>query len=463
MLKWFQQHKTPLLFAVILSLLYWSFAYQLVRSDFVKLITLYATLFYLTHLLIKIQGWNFWILAVLGFFFRLLFFPAIPNLSQDFYRFLWDGQLMAQGYSPYLFTPSDYIKDPSAFGVVISQASQLLDGMGSLNGSHFSNYPPVNQLFFALAGVGMGSSILKGAMILRLLLILADVGILYFGSKLLKSLNLPKHLIFWYFLNPFVIIECTGNLHFEGMMVFFLIAGLYVLQKNKWGISAILWGLSIIAKLIPLMFLPLLHQWFVKQNRSFKKGILNLIGFYVMVGLVIAVSFAPFYSKPFFNNYTTTTALWFQDYEFNASVFYIVRWIGFQTVGWDPIQTAGKILPVIVFLFITGMGFLRKNNSLSSLLTAMLFSISFYLLLATTVHPWYLITPLTVCLFTKYRFPIVWSATVMLSYSAYGENGVAENPWLIALEYLTVAGFALWEIGWRKVKPQKPMLDWQNT
>lgn len=93
----------------------------------------------------------------------------------------------------------------------------------------------------------------------------------------------------------------------------------------------------------------------------------------------------------------------------------------------------------------------------------MLFSISFYLLLATTVHPWYLITPLTVCLFTKYRFPIVWSATVMLSYSAYGENGVAENPWLIALEYLTVAGFALWEIGWRKVKPQKPMLDWQNT
>jgi len=44
MLKWFQQHKTPLLFAVILSLLYWSFAYQLVRSDFVKLITLYAAL-----------------------------------------------------------------------------------------------------------------------------------------------------------------------------------------------------------------------------------------------------------------------------------------------------------------------------------------------------------------------------------------------------------------------------------
>lgn len=73
MLKWFQQHKTPLLFAVILSLLYWSFAYQLVRSDFVKLITLYAALFYLTHLLIKIQGWNFWILAVLGFFSAPIF------------------------------------------------------------------------------------------------------------------------------------------------------------------------------------------------------------------------------------------------------------------------------------------------------------------------------------------------------------------------------------------------------
>ena len=80
------------------------------------------------------------------------------------------------------------------------------------------------------------------------------------------------------------------------------------------------------------------------------------------------------------------------------------------------------------------------------MITAMLFAVSFYFLLATTIHPWYIATPLLLSLFTKYRFPIVWSFMVMLSYAAYGENGFHENLLVVGIEYLVVILFYIWEL-----------------
>jgi len=139
-------------------------------------------------------------------------------------------------------------------------------GMGSLNGSHYTNYPPINQLCFVIAGLFASKSILGSAVVLRILIITADIGTLYFGKKLLERLNIPVHKIFWYILNPFIIIELTGNLHFEGVMIFFLIWSLYLLHKGKWQWAAVVFALSVSVKLIPLIFLPLLWQWFLKRD-----------------------------------------------------------------------------------------------------------------------------------------------------------------------------------------------------
>ena len=105
MLTYIKTYRLPLLFALACILMYGVFAYDLVRSDFIKLISLYVALFFITSRLIKMYGWNFWLLAGIGIACRVIFMPAIPNLSQDFYRFIWDGQLMVQGVNPYLFTP----------------------------------------------------------------------------------------------------------------------------------------------------------------------------------------------------------------------------------------------------------------------------------------------------------------------------------------------------------------------
>ena len=192
-----------------------------------------------------------------------LFILAIPNLSQDFYRFIWDGRMILEGINPYLNTVESFISR----GVFpVSQAQELYDGMGTLNASHFTNYPPIKQLCFVLAGLVSGKSILGSAIVLRLLIITADFGILHFGKKLLESLQIPIHNIFWYILNPFIIIELTGNLHFEGVMLFFLIWSLYLLHKDKWQLSALVFALSVSVKLIPLIFLPLLLN---HRNKTF--------------------------------------------------------------------------------------------------------------------------------------------------------------------------------------------------
>ena len=200
---------------------------------------------------------NFTLLLALSILFRLIFLFAIPNLSQDFYRFIWDGRMIFEAINPYESLPETFIKNEA---YPINQTIDLYDGMGSLNGSHYTNYPPLNQLSFVIAAIFAKTSILWSVVVMRLQIILADIGIIYIGKKILEKLNMPIHHIFLYALNPFIIIELTGNLHFEAVMLFFLVWSLYLLLQKKWIWSAFIFGLSVSVKLIPLLFIPLFYQ-----------------------------------------------------------------------------------------------------------------------------------------------------------------------------------------------------------
>ena len=178
----FNRDIITLLLVVLGFLFYTSFGYDLSRGDFPKLITLYVVLFFVSYGILKINHDRFWLVAGIGVVFRFLFLTSLPNLSQDFYRFIWDGRLLIKGVSPYLFIPENLINvDFNTLGLRISQAEQIYHGMGQLNGSHYSNYPPINQLCFALATLFSGKSILGAVIAMRVLIILADVGILFFG------------------------------------------------------------------------------------------------------------------------------------------------------------------------------------------------------------------------------------------------------------------------------------------
>ncbi len=444
-------HKLPLLLALLSLVFYWVFAYDLVRDVFIKLFTLYSALFFLFYKIIQLGKTDFWLLAFIAFVSRLIFLPVIPNLSQDFYRFIWDGRLLLEGLNPYLTTPLSYVEAGAVD--IVAQGEQLYAGMGPLNGSHYTNYPPINQLCFAIAGLFSGNSITGAAIVFRMLILIADMGIIILGKKLLQRMGLPIHAIFWYALNPFIIIEMTGNLHFESVMLFFVVWSLYLLQKGKWVWSAILLAFSISVKLLPLLFLPLLFQFLLTRNSTQHQNIfLSWKGwkqaalYYLVVLGTVALTFAPYLTGDFAENFGASIALWFKTFEFNASIYYIIRWYGYQTIGWNIIGDVGPLLPRYVVGFLLLLAFFRKNKTLKATITAVLLGISFYFLLSTTVHPWYVATPLILCVFTKYRFPLVWSFAIILSYSAYGPDGFKENLWLVATEYLIVLGVFLWEV-----------------
>ncbi|WP_254788333.1 glycosyltransferase 87 family protein [Cellulophaga baltica] len=443
MKSYWKLHKVPMVMMLLSCILYYIFAFHFERTEFTKLVVLFIGLLVLCFKIVQFEKLNLKFILVTGIIFRIIFLVTIPNLSQDFYRFIWDGELVSNFINPYLNIPNDLILDPN---LVIDNAKELLTGMGELSPKFHSNYPPLNQLIFAVAALLGGKSILGAVIVMRILIILADIGIVYFGRKLLRKLNKSPHLIFWYFLNPLVIMELTGNLHFEGVMLFFFVWSLYLLSMNNWKLAAVVYACSISIKLVPLLFLPLFLTHF-----KFKKS----VAFYSIVGLSILTLLLPFYASEFIANFSKTVGLWFSNFEFNSSIYNVVKTIGvnyFDAKPWELIKTYGKLTPIITILTVLAFTFFRKNDNLSTLISSMLWILTIYYFISPTVHPWYIIFLVVLTCFTNYRYALVWSATVILSYWAYSDPNYVEHLGILTIEYLLVFSFMIYELSKQRNK-----------
>ncbi|KGK29932.1 glycosyltransferase 87 family protein [Cellulophaga sp. E6(2014)] len=443
MKSYWKLHKVPMVMMLLSCILYYIFAFHFERTEFTKLVVLFIGLLVLCFKIVQFEKLNLKFILVTGIIFRIILLVTIPNLSQDFYRFIWDGELVSNFINPYLNIPNDLILDPN---LVIDNAKELLTGMGELSPKFHSNYPPLNQLIFAVAALLGGKSILGAVIVMRISIILADIGIVYFGRKLLRKLNKSPHLIFWYFLNPLVIMELTGNLHFEGVMLFFFVWSLYLLSMNNWKLAAVVYACSISIKLVPLLFLPLFLTHF-----KFKKS----VAFYSIVGLSILALLLPFYASEFIANYSKTVGLWFSNFEFNSSIYNVVKTIGvnyFDAKPWELIKTYGKLTPIITILTVLAFTFFRKNDNLSTLISSMLWILTIYYFISPTVHPWYIIFLVVLTCFTNYRYALVWSATVILSYWAYSDPNYVEHLGILTIEYLLVFSFMIYELSKQRNK-----------
>ena len=196
-------------------------------------------------------------------------------------------------------------------------------------------------------------------------------------------------------------------------------------------------GLAIATKLLPLFLLPFLSQ----GKRKFQLTSLLKTDFISMtsIALIVAVlCFLPFINVSTVAEYAATIGLWFNTFEFNASIYYLFRWIGFQVTGWNMIAIFGKALTAASLILLIFLA-LRSTASRKMRLNAMVLALMIYFLFATTVHPWYLIMPLSISIFSNLKLPIlVWTFTIFFSYHAYKIDGFQENTlWLMA-EYIPV-------------------------
>ena len=392
------------------------------RSEFGLLLVIYVFVFvvYLFNsgktLTQKREGWLWFLACSIALFFKA------PLLSDDVYRFIWDGRLSISGINPYLYLPSE-----------LKGLDFYTDLLPKLNSpEYYSVYPPLKQFVFAASAFLARGNEEINIFWLRLFILFSLTVGLYFFRQILRLQKKDESGLYWIAFNPLILIESIGNLHFEVIVLSLLLASYYLFLKSKsiaW--PAILFGLSVSVKLIPLILMPLIVK---------RLGLRNGLIFSLFVLIVNIILFLPFYNPEFFVNFSDSLELYFHRFEFNAGLYYLLRAAGFCLTGFNVIEYLGTALALIDFCLILWLSFRSKNFINSAVLI-----LTIHLLLSTTVHPWYIIPLLGGAFLTRLRFPIAWSGLIFLSYAAYQTAEVKENLWLTTVSYLLLLDFIFFD------------------
>ena len=417
--------KVNTLFGVLLTVLFIQ-SYFISREQVYLLFVLYGIAFVSFLLLYKFEPKN---LFKLGLLARVMLLFSIPNLSDDYFRFLWDGTLVGSGLNPFMYLPEDVLSQLSG----LNDPSLTANLYNNLNSKpYFSVYPPINQWIFWLAA--SVSSVKWGVVIIKASVVLGEVGVFWTLKQLTKRFSIDANKIALYWLNPLVIIELCGNAHLDGIMVmFFLLSTLYF-AKVKDTEGSTYFAFAALSKLFSLMFFPL-----VLLKLSMKRGVKVLL----IVGVTIVLCFSPFIDLNGIGNMGSSLDLYFQRFEFNASIYYLVNSAGTLLVGYNPISVVGPGLAILSTLLILIVSYLYRFRNRLAMYTGFLLINAIYLFFSPIVHPWYLVMLVAFSVLSNYRFAIAWSGMVVLSYWAYGNSGFNENFILISIEYLVVFGFLL--------------------
>lgn len=370
---------------------------------------------------------------------HLLPFFSTPPLSNDVYRFIWDGELLHRGINPYDFRPRELIASEAFIGNPYFEA--LYDKMGLLSQGNYSCYPVINQAYFYLS-TAFSDQVYINILIMRfgmlLTLYLSFVGL----NRLLKLAALPLGKKWIYLLNPLLIIEVSQNLHFEGVMISFILMGVYYLSQQRLFYGALFLSLAIQVKLIPLLMLPFLLRWI-----GWKKSLFTWS--YVML-IVTGLSFILINSENYLN-FLESINLYFGKFEFNSFILHWYVEYGEWRYGYNRIQSFGPYLSRLACKIIILLAWFGDNFDLKKMFTRLFFAFFAYYLFATTVHPWYLLTPLVFGIFTSYRFVMIWSLLVFLSYLFYANFSETTIRLVMFIEYavvFAVLGYELIQKNW---------------
>ncbi len=340
---------------------YW-LCYQTVRENFIHVFVLFTFLFaayFVAYNFFSITHFKF--LLVAGIAFRILLLFAVPNLSDDVYRFIWDGRVAANGINPYSRLPAEVMQLPPITGL----STALYNHLNSPN--YYTIYPPILQGIFWLTAKLFAENIFGAIVCTKSIIFLAEAGNFFLLIRLLQKQQQPKQLSLLYVLNPLVIAELTGNVHFDVVMIFFLLLSFLLSLQNNLYASALFFGVSIATKLVPVIFLPL-----VISKLGWKKG----FTYSLITGAVTVILFAGFLDTETIHHFLNSADLFFSRFEFNASLYYIIRWVGELITGYNLIKWTGPLLSAIALGIIFFISFRHKNISIQQFFMNALFSIT---------------------------------------------------------------------------------------
>ena len=199
-------------------------------------------------------------LLIIFFFallFRLTLLPTRPTLSDDMYRYVWDGRVQANGLSPYQYPPQ------------AAEVAALHKGDRTV-WRHINRkdavtvYPPGAQIFFAALWRVVGDSI-TGYKVAFVIAELIGAGLLL---GLLQHFGQPPERILIYLWSPLLIFEVAQAGHVDGLLLPFLIAAFWARAKERYGLLGLFMGAATTIKLFPILLLPALLPALFRRGDS---------------------------------------------------------------------------------------------------------------------------------------------------------------------------------------------------
>lgn len=162
-------------------------------------------------------------LLVLGgaLLLRLLALPMAPVLSNDVFRYAWDGRAVLSGANPYLLAPE----------------AEELEGLRRENDEIWSRmhhqevptvYPPLALGLFA---VGAATPAPVGA--IKALLTAADLALCALLLALARRLGLEPARTIWYAWNPVAVVEVAGQGHVDGLAVALAVGAVLLVVRSR--------------------------------------------------------------------------------------------------------------------------------------------------------------------------------------------------------------------------------------
>lgn len=218
---------------------------------------------------------GFWTAAsgifAIGILARLILLPSLPILEDDFYRYMWDGAVTAEGLNPYLHAPDKLAIAPDVAKLLENLdvdadpfpadyqalAVQGEDTLLRVNNPNIATiYPPIAQAGFALA------HIISPFDIIGLKIVSLAAEILTFIVLVLALLTAQKSAtavaLYWW--HPLVLKEFANSAHMDVLLMPFLALAVLMIASRKEAWAQLALGLAAAVKIWPLMLMPFLSK-----------------------------------------------------------------------------------------------------------------------------------------------------------------------------------------------------------
>ena len=176
---------------------------------------------------------------------RVILLASPATLSDDLFRYVWEGQLTAHGGNPCLHAPAD-----PALADWAHDTHRALVNHPEIP----SIYPPLAMGLFALL-----SSIWADPLPFKIVAGLADAGTAMVIARILRDRGRPITGAWLYALLPLGAIEAAGSGHLDAIAIFCLALAIHAWDRRRTGM---IWaGLGALLKLLPgVVVVALLRQ-----------------------------------------------------------------------------------------------------------------------------------------------------------------------------------------------------------